>query len=279
MIGFKTLMWLEARKHTRLWVILLALLSIWFVVIPKIAILGAQGSISFDLHSQGTNFPDWMTMFSQSTHGSAMLRGILLIMGFTFPGLIGFLAISVSLLGTGKEGRGGQLSFLLMAPQSATMHVLTRFLFVTLVSVLYFAIVVFSSSLAYLPTSDWLEQSRFALEILGLISCEFLIPLCSCAVLSDIVLSSFRSQGHYLLPLFVMLFGWTGFAVKAGHLQNAFSGRYFSQIAAPLPVEWKASAERAIAVQGFHLEPLLISMVISALLLWAAVLVWKELEV
>jgi len=206
--------------------------------------------------------------------------------------VIGALVLCLMIGRIRSETRHGQYQVLLLTPPNGYAHVAARYLYVATVAVVYFIAIGFLywwiAALAgiHLDSRSLLELI-LALPFYGM--SVTILPLLAWTLLLMVFISAYRVSGPGWIPGTVMLLG-TPFAIRwlwDGILRISYSmpgWRLFANAPYAL-IERFGEFEQDVAAQlnqavyqGVPLEPMLILLAISAVLLVIAGRIWQEVE-
>jgi len=255
--GFRTLLWLEARRS-----------GAWA--------LALIGSLAF-----------WAWGLYQAYGTTVGVRAILL----TMAAAIGAIVLALMIGRLRGETRGGQFQVLLLTPQHGLTHISSRFAFALATASLYYialgGLAWWALAMAGLsvPASS-AAQLVLALPLYGMAT--LIAPLLAWTLLLMVFIGAYRVSGTGWIPGTVMILG-TPFALRwliAGIDRVCYSlpgWPVLTELQQPGGFITTTSGEvdtRAIADGIVHLpqEPLWIMLALTALLLIVASRMWQEVE-
>jgi hypothetical protein len=206
--------------------------------------------------------------------------------------MIGALVLCLMIGRIRAETRHGQYQVLLLTPPNGYVHVVARYLYVAGVAVAYFIAIGFLywwiAALAgiHLDARSLLELT-LALPFYGM--SVTILPVLAWTLLLMVFVSAFRISGSGWIPGTVMILG-TPFAARwlwDGIIRTSYSlpgWRLFANAPQALiqrfgEFEEEVSVQLNQAVyQGLPLEPMLIMLAVTAVLLLIAGRIWQEVE-
>jgi len=262
MRGFKTLLWLEHRRSWVWAVSLFASLAFWAWGIKQVLVL--------DIASR-----------------AGIRSGLLGI-----AAAIGLLVLAIMIGRFRGETRNGQYQVMLLSPPSGYSHILARFVYAATVAAIYYVTIAFLywwiAELAGIHfDAVTLIELILGLPLYGLALIAF--PLMAWVLLLMVVVSSYRLSGSGWIPGTIMVFGS---GVAFGELGEAISRiayslpgwRIFRHAPGALierfgPLDPEVSTELSqVMYQGVPIEPVLVMLAVTALMLFLAGRIWQEVE-
>jgi hypothetical protein len=262
MRSFRTLLWLEHRRSWIWAVSLVGSLAFWAWGIKQVLVMDVGERLG--------------------------IRSGLLAVACA----IGALVLCLMIGRIRSETRHGQYQVLLLTPPSGYAHIAARYLYAAAVAFVYFIAIGFLywwiAALAgiHLDARSLLELT-LALPVYGM--SVTILPLLAWTLLLMVFVSAYRVSGPGWVPGTVMLLG-TPFALRwlwNGILRVSYSmpgWRLFSNAPYALiqrfgELDDDAAAQINLAIyKGVPLEPMLILLALSAVLLIVAGRIWQEVE-
>jgi len=262
MRSFRTLLWLEHRRSWVWAVSLLGSLAFWAWGIKQVLVMDVAERLGI----------------------RSGLLGL--------AAAIGALILCLMIGRIRSETRHGQYQVLLLTPPSGYAHVAARYLYVAAIAVVYFVAIGFLYWwIAALAGIHLDSQSLFELILalpLYLMSVTML-PLLAWTLLLMVFISAYRISGPGWIPGTVMILG-TPFVARwlwDGIMRIAYSlpgWRLFSNAPYAL-IQRFGELEEDVSValnqgiyEGLPVEPMLILLAVSAVLLVVAGRIWQEVE-
>ena len=259
---FSTLIWLENRRNWIWSLPLMGSLLFWAWGIKQVTVMSVEERLG--------------------------IRAGLLVAAAT----IGAVVLCMMIGRIRSETRKGQYQVLLMSPPSGYTHILSRFAYAAGVAFAYFIAIGFLFWwIAALAGISFDAHSLFelilALPFYGMIMT--VLPLLAYTLLLMVFVSAYRISGPGWVPGVVMLLGmpiamqWVGeWIVRISYTLPGW--RLFSTAPAAL-VERFGELEPQVAMdintalyQGVPVEPMLVMLVVTAVLLLIAGRIWQEVE-
>jgi len=259
---FRTLLWLEHRRSWVWAVSLLTSLIFWAWGIKQVLVSDIAARVGI----------------RSSLLGAAAAIGLLV------------LAIMIGRLRA--ETRNGQYQVMLLSPPSGYTHILARFTYASVVAAVYFVAIGFLywwiAELAGIHfDAVTLIELILGLPFFGMAMVVF--PMLAWVLLLMVVVSSYRLAGSGWIPGTVMVFG-SGVALgKLGEIMArvayALPGwRIFRHALGAVverfgPIDPDVSMEMSqVIYQGLPIEPMLIMLAVTALMIFLAGRIWQEVE-
>jgi hypothetical protein len=262
MKGFKTLLWLEHRRSWVWAVALLGSLAFWAWGIKQVTVMDLGERLG--------------------------IRAGLLLAAAT----IGVLVLCLMIGRIRAETRHGQYEVLLLTPPSGYAHIAARYLYAAGVALVYFVTIGFLYWWIMALAGIHLDPTTLVELILALpfyASSVTVLPLLAWTLLLMVFISAYRISGPGWIPGTVMVLG-TPFAFRwlvDGIVRISYSlpgWRLFSNAPAVLierfgPPDPEAVVQiNDVVYNGVPIEPLLIMLALSAVLLALAGRIWREVE-
>jgi hypothetical protein len=262
MKGLKTLLWLEHRRSWAWAVSLLGSLAFWAWGIKQVSVMDVGGRLGIRLGLLGA------------------------------AAMIGALVVCLMIGRIRSETRHGQYLVLLMSPPSGYTHIAARYVYAIGVALAYYIVIGFLYWWVAALAGIHFDPRSLAELILALpfyAMSVTILPFLAWTLLLMVFISAYRISGPGWIPGTVMILG-TPFAAK-------WLWEWIARISYALPA-WRLFANAPTAVierfgepgvdvtfrvnevlyKGVPLEPMLIMLAVTVLLLVLAGRIWQEVE-